>query len=275
MRPDVSAATTDRLGPRNASPPYPFNKRTLRIHNFGWSGVGCPPGRYPARMPAVLVVEDEPVVQHALVRALTDLGHKVTAVGTAMDALREATTAEPALVILDLKLPDLDGATVLQMLRSVSDVPVIVATANGEEATTVKLLDAGADDYIVKPFSAEHFAARVSAVLRRVGLTGADDVLVIGELRLDLAQRTAELGGSPLELTRLQFDLLAYLAKNKGRVVTRQELIESVWKQPFLRGTQTIDVQVSWLRRKLGETAAEPRYLHTVRGVGLRLGVPD
>jgi len=225
-------------------------------------------------MPTVLVVEDEPVVQEALARSLTDLGHQVIAVGTAMAALREATSAKPALVVLDLGLPDLDGATVLQMLRSVSDVPVIVATANGDETTTVRLLHAGADDYIVKPFSSEHFAARVSAVLRRVGHPGTDDVAAIGELRLDLAQRTAEFRSRPLVLTRLQFDLLAYLAKCEGRVATRQELIESVWNQTYLGNAQTIDVQVSWLRRKLGETAAEPRYLHTVRGVGLRLAAP-
>lgn len=226
-------------------------------------------------MPTVLVVEDEQVVQNALARALTDLGHRVIAVGTAMDALREATASGPALVILDLGLPDLDGATALQMLRSVSDVPVVVATANGDESTIVKLFNIGADDYIVKPFSTEHFAARVSAVLRRVGQNGADEVIVIGELRLDLGQRTVELADRPILLTRLQFDLLAHLAKAEGRVVPRQELIEAVWKQPYLGGTQTIDVQVSWLRRKLGESAAEPRYLHTVRGVGLRLAAPE
>jgi DNA-binding response OmpR family regulator len=230
-------------------------------------------------MPTVLVVEDEPVVQDALVRALTDLGHAVLGVGTALEALREATASEPALVILDLGLPDLDGATMLQMLRSVSDVPVIVATANGDEATIAQLLDAGADDYIVKPFSADHFAARVRAVLRRVGQSNphvdGDDLLVVGELRLDLAQRTAMLGDRPLVLTRLQFDLLTYLAERQGRVVPRAELIEAVWKQPYLGGTQTIDVQVSWLRRKLDETAAAPRYLHTVRGVGFRLAAPE
>jgi len=229
-------------------------------------------------MPTLLVVEYERVVREALARALTDLGHVVLAVGTALEALQEITTARPALVILDLGLPDLDGATVLQMMRSVSNVPVIVATARGDEASIVKLFDAGADDYIVKPFSAEHFAARVRAVLRRAGQPAAQDtgeVLVVGELRLDPAQRTAMLGDQPLVLTRLEFDLLAYLAERAGRVVPRPELIESVWKQPYLGDSQTIDVHVSWLRRKLGETAANPRYLHTVRGVGIRLEAPE
>jgi DNA-binding response OmpR family regulator len=229
-------------------------------------------------VPTVLVVEDEQVVRDALTRALTGLGHTVRAVGTAFDALREATTAQPALVILDLGLPDLDGATALQMLRSVSDVPVIVATAKGDDASIVSLFDAGADDYIVKPFSAEHFAARVRAVLRRVGPPPAsetEEALVVGELRLDLATRAATLGGQPLDLTRLEFDLLTYLAQRAGRVVRRRELIECVWNQPYLGDSQTIDVHVSWLRRKLGETAANPRYLHTVRGVGIRLAAPE
>ena len=230
-------------------------------------------------MPTVLVVEDEQVVRDALVRALTDLGHVVSAVGTALDALREATTTHPALVILDLGLPDLDGATALQMLRSVSDVPVIVATAKGDESSIVALFNAGADDYIVKPFSAEHFAARVRAVLRRVGQPpapeGTADVLVVGELRLYLAQRSAMLDDRPLVLTRLEFDLLTYLAERAGRVVPRRELIESVWKQQYLGDSQTIDVHVSWLRRKLGETAANPRHLHTIRGVGIRLAAPE
>jgi DNA-binding response OmpR family regulator len=230
-------------------------------------------------MPTVLVVEDDQVVRDALARALTDLGHTVRAVGTALDGLREATTAHPALVILDLGLPDLDGAIALQMLRSVSDVPVIVATAKGDDASIVDLYNAGADDYIVKPFSVAHFAARVRAVLRRVGQPPAQDttdtVLVVGELRLDLAQRTAMLGERPLVLTRLEFDLLTYLAERAGRVVPRPELIEQVWKQRYLGDSQTIDVHVSWLRRKLGETATQPRYLHTVRGVGLRLVTPE
>lgn len=228
-------------------------------------------------MPAVLLVEDESVVRDALTSALADLGYTVLAVGTALDALREATTSKPALVILDLGLPDMDGATILQMLRSVSDVPVIIATANSDEATIVKLLKAGADDYIVKPFSLDHFAARVQALLRRIGSPADDELLllVVGELRLDLARRTAMVNHRPLELTRLQFDLLAYLAVRTGRVVSRQELFEAVWQQPYLGPAQTIDVQVSWIRNKLGETAAKPRYLHTVRGVGFRLATRE
>jgi DNA-binding response OmpR family regulator len=230
-------------------------------------------------VPTVLVIEDDEVIREALKRTLTELGHTVRAVGTALDGLREATTGKPALVILDIGLPDLDGATTLQMLRSVSDVPVIVASARGDDPLIAQLINGGADDYIVKPFSPEVFAARVGAVLRRHGQPpgrpeGPAEELVVGELRLDLGRRTAWLGDRPLVLTRLEFDLLAYLAQRRGLVVNRRELVERVWKLPYLGPTQTIDVHVSALRRKLGETPHEPRYLHTVRGVGLRLVAP-
>jgi DNA-binding response OmpR family regulator len=227
-------------------------------------------------MTRLLLVEDDPVVRAALVRALTDRGYAVRAVGTAMDALQSAASDEPDVVILDLGLPDLDGDAALRMLRGITDVPVIIETARGDEASVVRLLNSGADDYIVKPFSSEHLAARISALLRRTAKTSqVEDELTVGDLRINLAQRGAWLAGRPLELTRREFDLLAYLAARPGNVVSRNELITSVWRQPHVGDDQTIDVHVSWLRRKLGETAAHPRYLHTVRGVGLKLMVPE
>ncbi|MEV6717821.1 response regulator transcription factor [Lentzea sp. NPDC051208] len=227
-------------------------------------------------MSKVLVVEDDPVVQAALVHALTDLGHVVHAVGTAVAALREAGTSELDLVILDLGLPDLDGVAALRMLRGVSNVPVIVATARGAEASVVSTLNAGADDYIVKPFSAEHLAARINALLRRTGGSSApSEVVELGGLRIDLAQRAATLGDSALALSRREFDMLAYLAQRPGRVISRRELIQAVWGNPYVGDDKTIDVHASWLRRKLGETAAHPRYLHTVRGVGFKLAAPE
>ncbi|MCX2947919.1 response regulator transcription factor [Lentzea sp. NEAU-D7] len=227
-------------------------------------------------MSKVLVVEDDPVVQAALVHALTDLGHVVQAVGTAVAALREAGTSELDLVILDLGLPDLDGVAALRMLRGVSNVPVIVATARGAEASVVSTLNAGADDYIVKPFSAEHLAARINALLRRTGGSSApSEVVELGGLRIDLAQRAATLGDCALALSRREFDMLAYLAQRPGRVISRRELIQAVWGNPYVGDDKTIDVHASWLRRKLGETAAHPRYLHTVRGVGFKLAAPE
>ncbi|MBO2446785.1 response regulator transcription factor [Actinomadura barringtoniae] len=224
-------------------------------------------------MASVLVVEDDANVRTALIRELSARAHVVRSVGTAMDALREVTQAPPDVVILDLGLPDLDGAEVLKMLRGVSDVPVIIATARDDEPEIVRLLNAGADDYLIKPFSAEHLVARLSAVLRRAGRTGPTAELRVGGLLIDLDRREVTLEGQSLELTRREFDLLAYLAARPGRVVARRELLAEVWRQAY-GDDQTIDVHLSWLRRKLGETAAKPRYLHTVRGVGVRLAEP-
>jgi DNA-binding response OmpR family regulator len=227
------------------------------------------------RSPNVLLVEDDPVVQGALAHALTDQGFTVRVAGTAMDALRSVTEQETNVIVLDLGLPDLDGTSVLPMLRGITDIPVIAATARADERSMVALLNAGADDYVVKPFATEQLVARIRAVLRRVNGTPEDsEVLTVGELSIDLPARTATLDGQRLELNRREFDLLAHLAAHAGRVVTRRQLIRAVWHQPDMADDQTIDVHISWLRRKLGETAARPRYLHTVRGVGLKLTAP-
>ncbi|MFC0041167.1 response regulator transcription factor [Actinomadura rayongensis] len=224
-------------------------------------------------MATVLVVEDDADVRAALIRELTARGHAVRSAGTAVDALREVAGSPPDVVVLDLGLPDLDGGAALRMLRGVSDVPVVVATARDDEPEMVRLLNAGADDYLVKPFSAEHLVARLAAVLRRTGRAGAAADLRVGGLLLRPDRREASLDGVPLELTRREYDLLAYLAARPGQVVARRELLAEVWRQTY-GGDQTIDVHLSWLRRKLGETAAAPRYLHTVRGVGVRLAAP-
>ncbi|MDT0331137.1 response regulator transcription factor [Nocardiopsis lambiniae] len=230
-------------------------------------------------MATVLLVEDDPMVRGALMRALSHLGHVVHPVGTALEALREATEHTPDLVILDLGLPDLDGASALRMLRGYSDVPVIVATARGDEPTIVRLLNDGADDYVVKPFSSTQLAARINALLRRSSRGPSRDDeradLVVGDLVISLERREAVLEGRVLDLSRREFDLLAHLAENVGKVVTRRELVETVWHQhPLVGHDQTIDVHVSWLRRKLGESAGHPRYLRTVRGVGLKMVEP-
>lgn len=208
----------------------------------------------------------------ALVRSLTDLGHTVHATGTALEALRRVAAEPPDLIVLDLGLPDLDGADALRMLRGITDTPIIIATARDNEAEIVRLLRAGADDYMVKPFSSAHLEARVSTVLRRTGRATRVEPPVIdaGGLRVDLGERQAYLDGTALSLTRKEFDLLAYLAARPGRVVSRRELLEEVWRQPSVGEDQTIDVHLYWLRRKLGESAAEPKFLHTVRGVGVR-----
>jgi DNA-binding response OmpR family regulator len=158
------------------------------------------------------------------------------------------------------------------MLRGITETPIIIATARDNEQEIVRLLRAGADDYMVKPFSSAHLGARIATVLRRTGRASRAEPVVIdtGGLRVDPGERQAYLDGQPLALTRKEFDLLAYLAARPGRVVSRRELLEEVWRQPSIGEDQTIDVHLYWLRRKLGESAAEPRFLHTVRGVGIR-----
>jgi DNA-binding response OmpR family regulator len=225
-------------------------------------------------MARVLIIEDDPSVRSAIAADLTQRAHAVRTVGTALDGIREVSNHPPEVIVLDLGLPDLDGQQVLKMMRAITTAPVIIATARHEEAEIIRLLNAGADDYLVKPFSCEHLAARVSAQLRRAGSGSAAPVVSAGGLRIDLARREAVLDGSPLELSRREFDLLAYLAARPGVVVSRQELLTEVWHQSY-GDDQTIDVHVSWLRRKLGETAARPRYLRTVRGIGVMLDSPQ
>jgi DNA-binding response OmpR family regulator len=226
-------------------------------------------------MATVVLVEDDQPLRSAMSWALKMHGHVVHAVGSAFEALRDIARIDPELVVLDLGLPDLDGRTMLRMLRSVSDVPVIIATARDDELTMVNLLAAGADDYIVKPFTSENLNARIAAILRRHRKAAeAQDQIAVGELRIDRRQRWVRLGSADLDLTRREFDMLAFLADRAGTVVSRSELIKAVWRHSYASTDQTLNVYVSGLRKKLGESAAAPRYLHTVRGVGLKLVPP-
>ena len=225
-------------------------------------------------MPSVLIVEDDPRIRASLGRALADLGYGVSFATSGMAGLEQAISEDTDVVVLDLGLPDVDGIEVLRMLRGVRNVPVIVATARDDEAEIVRTLDAGADDYVVKPFSAAQIDARIRAVLRRLENDSAGAVVTVGGLVIDEAARTVTLDAEPVELTRKEFDLLAYLAQHSGEVVSKRDLLAEVWRQPFGGADKTVDVHLSWLRRKLGESAAEPRYLHTVRGVGIRLAAP-
>jgi DNA-binding response OmpR family regulator len=223
----------------------------------------------------VLVVEDDPTIRTALVRGLTERGHAVSSAPNGLAGLEHAVAHRPDVVVLDLGLPDVDGTAVLRMLRGVSRVPVVVATARDDEAEIVAVLDAGADDYVVKPFSAAQLDARIRAVLRRGGEAPADPTVVVGGLRIDPRSRQASVDGRPLELTPREFDLLHYLAARAGQVVSKRELLTEVWQLPYGGADKTVDVHLSWLRRKLGETAQQARYLHSVRGVGVRIAVPD
>jgi DNA-binding response OmpR family regulator len=227
-------------------------------------------------MTRVLVVEDDPAIGRLLHRSLTNSGDVVTVATTGASGLSMALQEQPEVVLLDLGLPDLSGLEVLQMLRAVSQVPVIVVTAQDDDRTVVKALDLGADDYLVKPFGSDQLAARMRAVLRRSAQTSSgESALRLGELEIDPASRRVHIDGELIELSRKEFDLLWLLATRPGEVVTKREMLAGVWGLPFGNGgDRTVDVHLSWLRRKLGETAAEPRYLHTVRGVGVRLAPP-
>ncbi|WP_101256170.1 response regulator transcription factor [Streptomyces barkulensis] len=233
-------------------------------------------------MASVLLVEDDPVIRARLIDVLSRHDHVVRSSPYGFEALREVTRQPPDAVVLDLGLPDLDGVDVLRMLRSISQVPVLVATARDDEAEIIRLLNAGADDYLVKPFSGGQLAARLGAVLRRsaaVERPGApeaaprDGAIRVGGLTIDRQARSVSLDGSELRLTRREFDLLTYLAERADRVVPRRRVLADVWRQSYVE-EQTLDVHVSSLRRKLGERASRPRYLHTVRGVGIKLVTP-
>src|ERR1700738_3354853 len=225
-------------------------------------------------MALVALIEDDPLIRDALCRALQTLGHEVRSAPTGLEGLQDIVAVSPDVVVLDLGLPDIDGLELLRMLRAVSIVPVVAATARDDEAEIIRTLDAGADDYIVKPFSAGQLDARIRAVLRRAGDQTRDVPLRVGQLVVDPTSRVATLDGSQLDLSKKEFDLLYFLAARSGEVVSKRELLAAVWDQPLGGADKTVDVHLSWLRRKLGETANKPRYLLTVRGVGVKLVDP-
>ena len=227
-------------------------------------------------MAQLLVIEDDERIRTALIRALRDRGHAVTSAGTALAGLRQAVEDRPDLVVLDLGLPDLDGRELLRMLRAVSTVPVVVATARDDDDSVVQALDAGADDYVLKPFRADQLEARIRAVLRRAaGPEAAQLPITVGDLTVDVPGRRVTLRGQAVELSPKEFELLAHLAARRGTVVSKRELLTEVWRLPYGGADKTDDVHLSWLRRKLGESAAEPRLLQAVRGVGVRLAEPE
>jgi two-component system response regulator RegX3 len=221
----------------------------------------------------ILLVEDEESIIEPLTAALAREGFDARPARSAAEALELAPRLAPDLVLLDVMLPDGSGFDVLRELRRDSSVPVVMLTARGEEADRIVGLELGADDYVVKPFSAREVAARIRAVLRRVEdgkAAPATSALEVGDVRLDPARREATLAGAPLELARKEFDLLELLMREAGSVVTRERLIDEVWDTNWFGSTKTLDVHVAAVRKKLGDDPSSPRYLHTVRGVGFR-----
>ena len=222
----------------------------------------------------VLLVEDDDGIATPLAAALRGAGHDVVRVATgggALDAAREGVSA----VVLDLGLPDIDGVDVCRQLRDIAPgVPVLMLTARTSEADIVVGLDAGADDYVTKPFRLAELLARLRALLRRAGtettLRSGHRTVAAQDVRLDLDARRAWVGDTELELTPKEYDLLALLVDEAGAVVTRERIMQDVWETNWFGSTKTLDMHVSWLRRKLGDDANDPRYISTIRGVGFR-----
>lgn len=231
-------------------------------------------GRNLTLVPRIVLIEDDVEIRRLAASALAGQGHDVESADRALDGLELAVKTDPDLVLLDLGLPDVDGTELLRMIRAVSQVPVIVITARGADETVVATLDSGADDYLVKPFSMTQLEARVRAVLRRRDGGTQGSRLTVGELIVDVPARTATLGDETLDLSPKEFDMLRVLVERAGEVMTKRELLAEVWREPYGGSDHTVDVHISWLRKKLGETAQQPRYIHTVHGVGVKLVDP-
>ena len=225
-----------------------------------------------AQKPRVLVVEDDAEIAGALRRSLRLESYDVSLADNGEAALQEAADFEPDAVVLDLGLPRLDGVEVCRRLRAAGDVPILILTARDGPDARVEGLDSGADDYLVKPFERQELLARLRALLRRRPPRGSA-FLVVGDLRLNPDTREVVRGERRLELTAREFELLEYLMRNERLVVSRQQLLEDVWDYYAFAETNTVDVFISTLRRKL-EAGGEPRVLHTVRGAGYVLRAP-
>jgi DNA-binding response OmpR family regulator len=225
-------------------------------------------------MSQIVLIEDDVEIRRLVADALAAQGHDVESAGAALEGLQLAVQGNPDLVVMDLGLPDLDGSELLKMIRAVSQVPIIVITARGADEVVVKTLDAGADDYLVKPFSVAQLEARVRALLRRGPVAEPGEVIQVGGIFIDPAAREVTLEGKTLDLSPKEFDLLRALAERVGEVVSRRALMAEVWREPYGGAERTVDVHLSWLRNKLGETAQQPRYLRTVHGVGVKLVDP-
>lgn len=230
-------------------------------------------GQASEKRPLVLLVEDERSIAEPFSQALHRAGFRTELARTAAEALSCAAAGRPDVILLDLTLPDGDGRDVCRQLRRDSAVPIIMVTASGTITDRIVGLELGADDYVVKPFATAEVIARIRAVLRRrqppPGAT--PDTILVQDLRLDVAARRVWRDEVELQLTRKEFDLLARLARDAGRVVTREQLMADVWDVNWFGPTKTLDVHIGWLRRKLDDDPYAPTYIRTVRGVGFSL----
>ena len=235
-------------------------------------GEGPTPGEAGQAERHVLVVDDEPQILRALGVVLRSGGFKVASAGSAAEAVRAAALRPPAAVLLDLRLPDGSGVEVCRTIRQWSAAPLIVVSASDDEDQKIEALDAGADDYVTKPFSASELLARVRAAIRRSAVPPGDaPVIRFGDAVIDLERRLVRRGGDPIHLTVREYELLACLARHPGRVLTHAALLQSVWGPSCDTETHYLRVYMANLRRKLESDPATPRFLLTVSGVGYRL----
>lgn len=220
-------------------------------------------------MTRIVLVEDDPTISEPLTRALGREGYDVQWYGNGAEGAQAAGEAD--LVILDLGLPDIDGVEVARRIRDMGlEVPILMLTARADEVDLVVGLDAGADDYVTKPFRLAELLARVRALLRRRLAADGETDLEVGDVRVDLAGHRAFLGDRELQLSGKEFDLLYLLVANAGSVVSRDTLMRQVWQADPGAPSKTLDMHISWLRRKLGDDASSPKYITTVRGMGFR-----
>ncbi len=222
-------------------------------------------------MSRVLVVDDEPQIVRGLKVILRDAGYEVETAADKEGALAVLSSRPPEALVLDLVLPDGSGVEVCRELRKWSQLPILVLSAVGDEREKVKALDAGADDYVTKPFGTEELLARLRAVMRRGGDDGAEPTLTIGELEIDLAGRSVRRGGDEVHLTPIEFDLLRALAVHRGKLVTQRQLLHEVWGPGYEDETHYLRVHFAHIRRKLEPEPSRPRYLITEPGIGYRL----
>ena len=220
--------------------------------------------------PRILVVEDEEAIAEPLVENLEREGFSAEIAADLASARQAYERQPPDLILLDVMLPDGDGRDLAKEIRKDSDVPIIMLTARGEEIDRVLGLELGADDYVVKPFSVRELTARIRAIMRRGKLTERRGPIDVGDLLLDPAARTVTKAGEPVELAAREFDLLHLLMANAGQVVRREDIMDEVWDPHWFGPTKTLDVHISWLRKKLEDDPSNPRYITTIRGVGFR-----
>lgn len=224
----------------------------------------------PAAPARILVIEDEAPIRRFLRVILDSADYAMDEAARGREGIERAATGAPSVVLLDLGLPDMDGKAVIAAIRGWSRVPIMVVSVRSAEAEIIAALDAGADDYVIKPFSTGELLARLRALTRRTGPEAAPAVIEAGGLRIDLSARTVLRGSEPIRLTRKEFDVLALLARHAGRLVTHDQLLRTVWGPAHLRDSHYLRIAIGRLREKIGDDAAAPRLIFTEPGIGYR-----